>query len=326
MRIQACTYNISQCWGASLLRCFSACLLFTHLLTACTDRNADLLDQDSTQWPALQLSVQLGAHKSNSVATYGTADNTWFGNEEITVTAGDRSRPYLVQSDGSLTPGSEGALFWTGPDDMSVSAYYSPVEAITDHFHIETGQNQTVDSTTGQTKFDRSDALYAPPTTVKYGETANLMFHHLAAYVIVNITADSSVEIEDMSKASIKISNQHIESGEINLADGTVEQRTTAGTKSITPLSIGNSGTYKKAKALLVPQRHSGITFVTITFDGGSVIYSYIPTKAQPINLEAGKQYTLNLVLTKNHLVLNSQKINDWTVISDAITSTERDS
>jgi hypothetical protein len=274
----------------------------------------------------LRLTTQWVVQATRASSVGRTPDNQWTGNEEIIVTAGNRTRSYTVQADGSVKAGEEGPIYWTSNQALTVSAYYAPVDSLITSYKIETGQNQEYDAATGLTKFDRSDVLYSAPQTVKYGTTAVLEFRHLTAYVIVHVTTDSSTDITNMSAASIKIVNQHIESGTVN-TDGSVAQRTTIGTKSITPLSTGNSADYKEAKALLVPQCTYGEPFITVTFNSGKsdqVKYSYVPSAANPINLEAGKKYTFNLLLTKMDLVLGNQGISDWNVTTETITSTPR--
>lgn len=300
------------------MRCGSAYLLFTPLLAACSQE--ELLPGEEDTRKELELSTEWVIQETRSGSYTGTSENQWTGNEEITVTAGNNTKTYTVQNDGSVKAGNNGPIYWTNNNPLTVSAYYTPVSSLTTRYKIETGQNQTYDASTGITKFDRSDALYAPPVTVKYGETAQLSFRHLTAYVIIHVTTDSSTEIENMSNASIKIVNQHTESGIVS-SDGSVAQQTTVGTKSITPLSTGNDATYKEAKALLVPQHTTGSKFITVSFNNNSIVYSYTPLSTHPIHLEAGKKYTFNLKLTKTNLVLESQSIKDWEVESETIVS-----
>jgi hypothetical protein len=286
------------------MRCCSAGLFCLLFLSSCADNNEDFPDT-SDAGKELQLRA-CWEIEPEMVYSRSTTENVWLGNEEITVTAGQNSKPYLVCADGSLTPGSDGALFWTATNQMLVSAYYSPIEPISTHF-------------------DRSDALYAPPISVNYGETAELAFRHLAAYVVVHVTADSDEGIDDMSPATILFNNQHIESGELS-TDGTVAQRTTAGTKTIIPVELESTTEFKEAKALLVPQRSVGFTFITVSFNNGSTTYSYTPYSSKPISLEAGKKYTFNLLLTKANLVLKDEDVVDWDVTSETIKSEADDS
>ncbi len=323
MGILVCKYNIRVHWAATLMRCCSAGLFCLLFLSSCADNNEDFSDTSATG-KELQLRA-CWEMEPEMVSSRGTTENVWRGNEEITVTAGQNSKPYLVSADGSLTPGSDGALFWTATNQMLVSAYYSPIEPISTHFHIEEDQTQTVNSATALTNFDRSDALYAPPISVNYGETAELAFRHLAAYVVVHVTADSDEGIDDMSPATILFNNQHIESGELS-TDGTVAQRTTAGTKTIIPVELESTTEFKEAKALLVPQRSVGFTFITVSFNNGSTTYSYTPYSSKPISLEAGKKYTFNLLLTKANLVLKDEEVVDWDVTSETIKSEADDS
>jgi hypothetical protein len=299
--------------AASLLRGGSAWLLFALTLTACENEIADSFEQEE-----LQLTTQW----DGEMETRATVDNTWSGSEKITVMAGGYTKTYTAQTDGTLNPDSTGPLRWTRGDTMHVSAYYAPKNGLTTTFKIETGQNK-------DEGFKISDALYAPPTVVNYGNTAALAFKHLCALVNLTVTAGDDLEDINMSNAYISFMNQQNVSGTVNRTTGAVEQRTLA-TSSIyiTPQGVGTASSDKKqVRALLVPQKGSGVKFVKVDFrDDKSQVtasYSYTPSESFPLNLEAGKTYTFNLRLTQHgDLVLYKHTINDWSIRTDQVTST----
>lgn len=301
--------------AASHLRRSSAWLLFALSLTACSGDEAPLDDL-----PELRLTTGW-----TEAASRATVDNTWSGKEEITVMASNRSRTYTAQTDGSLLPGTDGALRWARLDTMHVSAYFAPVNGLKSTFKIETGQDQT-DKTTGLTGFQRSDVLYALPTAVSYGQTAQLTFRHLCAMVNLTVTASDEVEDVNMSNAYIFFVNQQNTSGAVERSTGTVTQRAmTASNYHVTPEGVGKSSkAQKQVRALLVPQTCKNLEFIHVEFREEGVVksrYAYVPTDSKPINLKAGVKYTLHLTLTKNGLVLGRQTIQDWDVETETITS-----
>lgn len=283
--------------AASLLRCGSASLLFILLLPSCQS-DVPALPQEEDITPSTEIIAPTEEIQFEALwleaETRSTVNCEWDGGEEITVMAGGNSKTYTVQTDGSLRA-NDGRLYWTRTDTMHISGYYSPVSPLASTFQIEARQDQT-DTASGESRFERSDVLYAPTTAVPYAQTVQLAFCHLTAQVVITVTADASTGITDLSGATVQFVNQHTTSGQVK-TDATVAPQTTAGTEAVTPEMTARTASLLSAKALLVPQQSAGIAFVTVSLNGED--YSYIPTTEVPVDLEAGNQYTFNLTLVK---------------------------
>jgi hypothetical protein len=266
----------------------------------------------------IQLSAGLG-----EAFTRSSVEGKWDGGEELVISAGKQTKRYTVtKADGSggssctLAATSDGKLYWTRTDTMHVSGYYAPDQTLTHKYKIQTGQN--VDNA-----FRKSDILYAPPTVVDYGNVARLTFRHLTALVKLTVTADDDLNVSNINVANIKIVNQHNESDSVR-ADGTVRQRTTANKYQITPNNVSSDSSQRTVRALLVPQRTSGITFLLIVVNLGDdtdgTTFYYTPTGNEEINLEAGKSYTFNVRLTRRGIVMTKASVENW---SDTVTNVD---
>jgi hypothetical protein len=293
-------------------------LLFVILLASCS------AEEYTPGKPAeIQLSAGLG-----EAFTRSSVEGKWDGGEELVISAGKQTKRYTVtKSDGSggsscsLAATSDGKLYWTRTDTMHVSGYYSPVRSIGYNFKIETGQNIN-------SAFKRSDALYAPPTAVNYGATARLTFQHLTALVKLTVSADEELNVSNINVANIKIVNQYNESDTLR-TDGSVRQRTDGGGYQITPQSVSSDSSQRTVRALLVPQRTSGVTFLLIVVNIGDdtdgTTFYYTPTGNEEINLEAGKSYTYNVRLTRKGIVITGMTVENWTNTKTDINSSDRE-
>jgi hypothetical protein len=296
----------------------SAWLLFICILTACSE-------VDTENFTLQEVTITTGWEYA---LTRGTIDNQFKGGEEITVIGSEKQRTYMAKADGALSPGANGALHWTRTDTMHISAYYAPVQPLTSTFKIETGQNKT-ETGNAFSGFERSDVLYATPTVVNYGQTATLTFRHLTALVNLTVTASEEVGEVNMSNAYIFFVNQQNVSGTVNRTTGAVAQRTLSTSNyRVTPEGVGTAtADAKQVRALLVPQKGSGVDFITVQFrDEDNTItasYSYLPSASQPINLEAGKAYTFNLTLTLGGLTLNTVSVTAWNGSTDKVSSSD---
>jgi hypothetical protein len=299
--------------------CCSACSLFALILFAACTADDGLPDEVGKE---ICFTTQM------AVVTRSTLDGSWTDGDTLTICTGGNSRNYTVDSAGILSPGSDGALCWHRSDTIHVTGYYSPLHPLTNRFQIEYDQHLTVN---GRLTRDLSDVLYAPSTTVNFGDTCRLNFKHLAAYVRLTVTPDSTVTANNMASAKIRFVNQHIISGKLK-SDGTAEQLTTAGDSIIVPYATYSSNVYMKktVEAMLVPQSGYGTDFITVKTtienDGVSrdVVFTYTPKKNEKINLESGKLYNISLKLTHtNKLILDKMTISSWSIITDTIESSE---
>jgi hypothetical protein len=141
--------------------------------------------------------------------------------------------------------------------------------------------------------------------------------------VKLTVTADDDLNVSNINVANIKIVNQHNESDSVR-ADGTVRQRTTANKYQITPNNVSSDSSQRTVRALLVPQRTSGITFLLIVVNLGDdtdgTTFYYTPTGNEEINLEAGKSYTFNVRLTRRGIVMTKASVENW---SDTVTNVD---
>ena len=238
-----------------------------------------------------------------TVKSRATTDNMWSGGEEVAVQIGGVVKKYTVSSGGSLTAASgETPFYWQSPaESKRVSAWYSSgySAAAPTEFSVLTDQRST--------GYQASDFLYAAPQDLAFqsgGVSSVLTFRHLPARVIVNLRNGNQLTEQEVSNATVSIVNQATTSGAI-ADDGTVAQAA-AGSSEVSPavLSAVASGFQKSVQALLVPQQMQGRPFIKVTVGTGDAArdYYYTPAGSTDASLEAGRQYSYNITVTKEGL------------------------
>lgn len=240
--------------------------------------------------------ITFTAQVDGLTATRATSDNSWAGGEEVAIQIGSEVKTYTAASDGNLTVASSGTPFyWQNTNDITVSAWYP--------YNITkpTDGALTVNADQRGDGYQASDYLEAAETTVTFGSSANLIFKHRTAKVVVTLKAGGGVT--DISGATVKFLNQ------IGVEGGGTE---------VTPKFDNN--TYS---ALLIPQNLQNNKFISVTLsdgNGGSNTYYYTPTQENEANLQGGKQYTYDITVKHGYLSVTSSASPQWTGDGETIT------
>ncbi len=242
-----------------------------------------------------------------------TSEGSWIGDgtEKVAIQIGQDVKKYTAASGGSLTvdENEDGPFCWTSKA-MQVSAWYPYSETQPKTFSIKEDQKDN--------GYQESDFLYAmEKITFETGNSsANLVFKHLPAKVIVNLKNGDGVREDEVSGATVSFVNQATVSGEItwNEDAGTVsvEQiKSVDLSGAITPNEIDPASSYQKSvQALLAPKQMQNQQFIKVTLDGFD--YFYTPTKEDDADLAAGKLYTYNITVKKEGLSVTTEKPVSW--------------
>ena len=151
--------------------------------------------------------------------------------------------------------------------------------------------------------YAESDLLFTAPVEVKFGSTANLIFYHQTARIIVNIKKTEGIDSADQIQ-SVKIGDNNLAlSGTYTAPSGT---GVTTGTwlpgpmdKTITPFKLSQPTDPSKYiasyTALVIPQN----------------THYYTP-KEGAAELEAGKVHTYNITIDSKEVTIEIPGSIDW--------------
>ena len=262
-----------------------------------------------------------------------TADGQWTTGDEVAIQVKgvkDGVKKYTPTSisNNAATATLQAAtdetpFYWKSTtEEKIVSAWYPYTATKPSTFIVKKDQNGT-DGTDG---YQASDLIYVASQKVTYSGSKELTFKHLPVKVVVNLKAGTGVTANEVTSASVTIINQSLTSGAITYGttstDATTDGTNTAdwsvaqvanGDIDITPKKVTPAATdcQKSVQALLVPRQMKGVSFIKVTAGGND--YYYTPEKETDANLQAGKQYTYTITVTKNGLTVTASGAADWT-------------
>ena len=241
------------------------------------------------------------------LVTRGTADNSkWAGGEKVAIQLGNDAesyggiKKYTAATDGKLTPADNAnTLYWRNTTE-TVTAWYPYSETKPTSFTVQTNQN-TADN------YQTSDFLYTTGThTYSRRSACALVFKHLPVKVVINLKHGDQVTADEVANATVSIVNQPTTSGTIG-DNGTVAVAATATDVIIPnkPTSSTANDYQQTVQALLVPQDIAGKKFIKVTIGNGDDTRDYYFTPAaDAAALAAGTQYTYNITVKKEKLVV----------------------
>lgn len=223
--------------------------------------------------------------------TRATTDNTWEGGEEIAVRIDDEVKKYVAAMDNTLSVENDGTpWYWQNTTEKkAVSAWYPYNDTKLADNALTVKANQRDDG------YQASDYLEAAETTVTFGSSANLIFKHRTAKVVVTLKAGNGVSAGDLNGATVRFLN-------LTGVEG--------GGTEVTPKFDNN--TYS---ALLIPQQVQGEKFIQVTARGNT--YYYTPTGSEA-DLKAGKKYPYEITVSKNGLAVAANGATAWTAAGSA--------
>ena len=169
-------------------------------------------------------------------------------------------------------------------------------------------------SQTSKDNYQNSDLMYAKAGTegdgLAKGNTHELTFNHALTKIIVNLTADESINDNGLTKlTAVKINNTYLTA---NILQGVCQS---AKTDDETATDIDIFGTTKTShQGIIVPQTITkGTVFITITYNEQELTYS-IPDGGSDVDKQfvKGNVYTYSFTLSATGITLQSSSITNW--------------
>ena len=187
---------------------------------------------------------------------------------------------------------------WTGQEKLYTYGYY-PYDS----------NASTTPESYAVTAANHANLMWAKTETSFNGElkTPSLAFAHLMSKIVLNVKSDAK-EAGALVGGEVTLKNV-LTQGTANLLNGSIEAN--GSTSDITPASVaaasGYEGTYE---AIVVPQTiASSAEFLTFETTGGVTINA---TLDQTLNLNAGEEAVLQVVLKEEECVVTIQEIKAW--------------
>lgn len=259
------------------------------VLAACTG-------DDDAAWPEggvpLELYAAVEGYSSANAQTRATTENRWEGGEKVVLWIGS-SIPGVNDMEAHLSVDSDGKLItdidWTSPDEKKgiQGLYQSSIG--TASFSVQADQRDK--------GYQDSDCMVAPYLRITVtSPDKTLVFHHVAAKVVVHLKAGDGVDDDELRTATVTFENLACKGGSIDFSNGTAEQ-VTPGIDRITPNEVtpAADGYVRTVRALLPPQDMSERKFVKIVI-GGKTFY-YTPAAGEA-DFFSGKMYEYRLTVT----------------------------
>ena len=220
-----------------------------------------------------------------------------------------------TNSTGNYTTGSsgamEGSILYPYTDgvvsNVDVRAYYpttnnsNNVTSSLTSFTVSTDQ-------TDKAKYQANDLMYASATNLAKGSTHNLTFYHALTKIIVNLVADGTIDDASLTKVTaVKINSTK---PTITIANGVTTDNTASGTAADIDITGSDKANYA---GIIVPQTvAAGSDFITVTYNGQTLVYKIPTTPDTGKNFEKGTKYTYTLTLKASSISLKSLKIENW--------------
>ena len=148
-----------------------------------------------------------------------SVDGTWTNGEKVTVQAITKtddaynwndavSYPYEINNDIPAALTKKETHYWQRSDETKLMrAWYcadgSTSNTLPDSWSVAANQNETGNG------YAESDLLFTAPVEVKFGSTANLIFYHQTAKIIVNIKKTEGIDSADQIQ-SVKIGDNNL--------------------------------------------------------------------------------------------------------------------
>ncbi|WP_291602470.1 fimbrillin family protein [Bacteroides sp.] len=258
------------------------------VLAACTG-------DDDAAWPEggvpLELYAAVEGYSSANAQTRATTENRWEGGERVRLwisnsISGRVEEIYSsVDSDGKLIVN----LAWVSPDEEKGIQGVYPLSRNIVSFSVQADQSNE--------GYQDSDCMAAPYILITVtSPDKTLVFHHVAAKVVVHLKAGDGVDDDELRTATVTFENLACKGGSIDFSNGTAEQ-VTPGIDRITPNEVtpAADGYVRTVRALLPPQDMSERKFVKIVI-GGKTFY-YTPAAGEA-DFFSGKMYEYRLTVT----------------------------
>ena len=262
------------------------------VLAACTG-------DDDAAWPEggvpLELYAAVEGYSSANAQTRATTENRWEGGEDVRLWISssilympDQDVYSSVDSDGKLI--MNGALSnWVSPDEEKGIQGVYPLLRNIDPFSVLADQRDE--------GYQDSDCMAAPYLLITVtSPDKTLVFHHVAAKVVVHLKAGDGVDDDELRTATVTFENLACKGGSIDFSNGTAEQ-VPPGIDRITPNEVtpAADGYVRTVRTLLPPQDMSERKFVKIVI-GGKTFY-YTPAAGEA-DFFSGKMYEYRLTVT----------------------------
>ena len=276
------------------------------LLTACTndETNAQLENSD-----IISLSASVSGNNTRASLSDADIQNTQFVADRSIYVEAYKTGVATTYTTGTYTTGANGAM--TG--SLKYPADGTNIDIMAYH-PAQNGENNVTSSLTSfvvgtdQTSvinYQDSDLMYATKLTNKAkGTTHELTFTHALARIVVNLTADASIDDASLTHLTCVTINGTKTTATITSGVWQSEAGSVA--------DINITGTTKASHSgIIVPQTVAAeTTFITITYNGNALTYK-IPAGGK--TFAAGNSYTYNFTVKASSITLQSSSITAWT-------------
>ena len=274
------------------------------MLPACNNDESNVQSPDT-----IRLTATVEGSTTRATLTATQAQDTQFDDgQNIHVDVFETGGTTRYSSGTYRTTDADGTMSGTlkypsGGEAVDIEAYYPSTVA----YNTETFRVQTTQTTYGN--YQASDLMYASVENKSKGSTHSLTFHHALTKIVVNLTADASIDDASLTKlTSVTINGTkttaNITKGAWTSAGGSVE-------------SIDITGTTKLGShvGIIVPQTvAAGTTFITVVYNGKTLPYKIPAMPVTGKNFAPGNQYTYTFNITMSGISLKSEEmVTGWT-------------
>lgn len=214
---------------------------------------------------------------------------------------------YTVESDGSLTGGSDKFFYYNDGSTVDIIAYYPSTAG--ESFSVETDQSEDAD-------YQKSDLMWATPIVNQSRTPATLTLqlnHQMAKISVKPIKAAGITKITSIKLKQVKPTVSFNQTtGAVGDADGTATEITVA-SNTTDGLTADGSVYY----AAVIPAQTIDGGFLEIEADGETATYTLASSKT----FESGHQYKLDITVSPSALGV-SNNITGWDDSEAAIVGT----
>lgn len=154
---------------------------------------------------------------------------------------------------------------------------------------------------------EKDDILRAEWSGKKTNNTVNLMFDHLLSRFDVHLTFGNQYE----NVTDIVVKAELVQTGTLNLMDGTVAPGLATGEQTLTSLDEVNRYDWS-ASTITIPNTYDGDLKLTISFKANGEQKELTYTHTNPIQFESGERTTLILAVGNDVVEIADVTVSDW--------------
>ena len=287
-------------------------------LTACNnaDEGAQTAEQGeglvpiTLQTAVMDLSTRAGQNIQSTLLEKNEEINVYIN--EIIPPEGEAGASYsskyeykVSDNAGSLKPMSLSSPYYPlNSNHVAITAIYPKkmTNSLAQDFSVESDQRQT-------REYKLSDLMYSDNLSDQEKQTGaiTLIFNHLLCKVNVNLEmyhADNETPNNAPLEGSRIYLKDVLRTVSFNGKTGQISEASNSG-----DIYVSSNGRYA-ASAIIVPQSIPSRNFIRIEMATNKDVMNY--TLPAPINFQAGKAYTFNIMVKQDAVIVGEYTIQDW--------------